>query len=136
MFEVYSMKTCDSLVKDEFVENKFWGIECLVNLKGCNLEKIKDGELIKQFIKDLCVVIDMEMYGDTILERFGSGHLYGYSAMQLIRTSSITMHLAEEDGRVFLDIFSCKEFAPNVAAKFAAEYFEASGYEFVTIMRD
>jgi S-adenosylmethionine/arginine decarboxylase-like enzyme len=136
MFKEYDMEVDDEYIFNKFKEGHCWGIETLVNLKACDLEKVKSGDVIKQFIIDLCDVIKMERYGDTVLERFGSGHLYGYSAMQLIRTSSIVIHLAEEDGRVFLDIWSCKEFKPGVAATFCATYFGAKDYDYMTILRD
>jgi len=136
MFKKYGMDVDDAVIIKEFKDNGYWGQECLINLTGCDLETIKSGDKIKEYIEKLCDIIDMEMYGPTMLERFGSGHLYGYSVMQLIRTSSITCHFAEEDGRVFIDIFSCKHFGPKVASNFTSDFFNAESCEFETIFRD
>jgi S-adenosylmethionine/arginine decarboxylase-like enzyme len=64
----------------------------------------------------------MRRYGEPVIERFGEGNLYGYSIMQLIHTSSITMHFSEMDNRAFIDIFSCKGYEPDDAATYCADY--------------
>jgi S-adenosylmethionine/arginine decarboxylase-like enzyme len=41
----------------------------------------------------------------------------------LIETSNICAHFVDATGEVYLDIFSCKEFDPGVAAEVAGRYF-------------
>jgi hypothetical protein len=57
------------------------------------------------------------------LERFGDGELEGWSAMQFIETSSITIHADEVSGRCFIDVFSCLPFDAEIAAAVALEHF-------------
>ena len=56
-------------------------------------------------------------------DRFGDGELEGWSALQFIETSSITLHADEVSGRCFVDVFSCRPFDADVAASLAGEHF-------------
>ena len=67
--------------------------------------------------------IGMRAHGPLALERFGDGELEGWSAMQFIETSSITIHADEVSGRCFVDVFSCRPFDPDVAAAVAVAHF-------------
>ena len=67
--------------------------------------------------------IGMRAHGPLHLERFGDGELEGWSAMQFIETSSITLHADEFGGRCFVDVFSCRPFDADVAAAIAAAHF-------------
>jgi S-adenosylmethionine/arginine decarboxylase-like enzyme len=68
-----------------------------------------------------------------LLDRFGDGELEGWSALQFIETSSITLHADEVFGRCFVDVFSCRPFDPNLAAEIAVEHF--GGSPTVTVIR-
>lgn len=65
----------------------------------------------------------MVAHGPLHMDRFGIGDLEGWSAMQFIQTSTITVHADEVDGRCFIDVFSCKEFDPEQAAALAQRHF-------------
>jgi S-adenosylmethionine decarboxylase len=65
----------------------------------------------------------MRGHGPLRLERFGNGELVGWSAMQFIETSSITIHADEFSGRCFVDVFSCREFDAEIAAAIAVPHF-------------
>lgn len=67
----------------------------------------------------------MKKEGTTIIKRFGENSLKGYSAMQFIKTSSITVHFDEEHNRAFIDIFSCKKFNEKRAEQFSKDFFKA-----------
>ena len=49
--------------------------------------------------------------------------LEGWSALQFIETSSITVHADEVFGRCFVDVFSCRPFDPELAAALAVAHF-------------
>lgn len=49
----------------------------------------------------------------------------GYSMTQLIETSLISGHFANESNAAYLDIFSCKFYLPYVVATFARAFFGA-----------
>jgi S-adenosylmethionine decarboxylase len=112
-----------------------WGKSVSINLYGCNKKTLSDPDLIKKFVSQVIKKIRMVAHGPTYIERFGSGSLEGYSAMQFIETSSITIHCDEVDKRAFIDIFSCKDFDSDTAKHFAATYFQAEDATAVTIDR-
>ncbi len=112
-----------------------WGKSVSINLYGCNKEILADPNAIKKFIANIIKKIHMVAHGPTYIERFGSGDLEGYSAMQFIETSSITIHCDEVGGRAFIDIFSCKDFDPILPKKLAESFFEAGNSSSVTIDR-
>ena len=77
----------------------------------------------------------MIRHGEPHIERFAEGELEGYSAMQFIETSSVTMHFDETEDRAFIDIFSCKFFDHAQAEKFCKEFFEGKKSSSVYYLR-
>ena len=124
------------MISKQFSDESHWGLSTAITVHGCNTDYISDRDFIQSFVLDLVDYIDMEAYGETIIERFGEGDLEGYSAMQLIKTSSITMHFSEVDGRAFIDIFSCKGYEPVEAAQFCEDYLSGKSYDMAWMFRD
>lgn len=113
-----------------------FGMSVHVNIFNCEHDKICDIEYIKKWMDELCTLIGMKRHGDMIYERFGSEpHLYGYSVVQLIETSSITAHFSEEMDSCYIDIFSCKKFDGLEAAKFCSDVFGGLFFSFNVIER-
>ena len=103
-----------------------WGWHLVLNLYGCDSERIQSAEVIRQFVLDLCDTIQMRRFGEPTIVNFGEDpRVAGYSLVQLIETSNICAHFANESGAVYLDIFSCKQFDPETAARFCCETFQA-----------
>lgn len=50
-------------------------------------------------------------------------HLKGTSAVQFIQTSNVTIHTLDVLKKVYLNIFSCKDFDETFAREFAQEWF-------------
>ena len=50
-------------------------------------------------------------------------HLKGTSAIQFIMTSNVTIHTLDILKRVYLNIFSCKDFEPNEVEFWAMNWF-------------
>lgn len=124
IFEINEMS--DDQISKEFKIGDHWGLAIGVDLERCNMEKISDAETIKQFVIGLCDYISMKRFDEPVIVRFGNDpKLAGYSLMQLIETSSITGHFKEFDGAAFIDIFSCKKYAPRAAANFCKKFFNA-----------
>lgn len=107
------------------------------SIKKCNPETIRDAEKIREFVAQLCELIDMKRYGETQVVHFGPcDRVAGYSMTQLIETSLISGHFANETNSAYLDIFSCKEYAPDVMAKFCKDYFEAESCRIQVLFRN
>jgi len=100
-----------------------WGMLAAVDLHDCERSRLEDSDTIRRFVPALVDAIGMVAHGPLMLDRFGDGELEGWSAMQFIETSSITLHADEVSGRLFLDVFSCRDFDPNVAAALAQAHF-------------
>lgn len=73
----------------------------------------------------LCELIGMKRYGDCQIIHFGEGRVAGYSMIQLIETSLISGHFANDTNRAYLDIFSCKGYDPGIVEEFSKRFFGA-----------
>jgi S-adenosylmethionine decarboxylase len=100
-----------------------WGLLAAIDLHGCPPGPVADPDTIRAFVPALIDAIGMRAHGPLLLERFGDGDLEGWSAMQFIETSSITVHADEVAGRCFIDVFSCRPFDAELAAAVAVEHF-------------
>lgn len=118
------MDSLDSL-KKEYDEHQCWGMVASIDLYDCHPQFIKTPEKIQELIDGLIDVIKMKKYGPSMIQRFAEGALEGYSALQFIETSSVTMHFDESKNRAFIDVFSCKFFDPKMAEKFCQDFLEA-----------
>ena len=94
-----------------------------IDLHGCDFAPLADPETIRAFVPAVIDAIGMIAHGPLHLERFGDYELEGWSAMQFIETSSITVHADEVSGRCFVDVFSCRQFDPDNAAAVAVTHF-------------
>jgi S-adenosylmethionine/arginine decarboxylase-like enzyme len=100
-----------------------WGMLAAIDLHGCQRRRLEDPNSIRTFVPNVIEAIGMRAHGRLRLERFGSGELEGWSATQFIETSSITIHADEFSGRCFIDVFSCRQFDPEIAATIAVAHF-------------
>ena len=109
---------------------KSYGKELILDLHGCDASTFSR-ESIRKYFKELCTLIDMERcklcwwddYGVPPEERETEPHMKGTSAVQFIRTSTITIHTLDLMNNVYLNIFSCKDFDSNIAKEFSEEWF-------------
>jgi S-adenosylmethionine/arginine decarboxylase-like enzyme len=109
-----------------------WGTLAAIDLHGCDRGSLADSDCIRTFVPAVIEAIGMKAHGPLALERFGTGELEGWSAMQFIETSTIVVHADEVAGRCFVDVFSCRPFDPEHAAAVAVEHF--SGTPTVTVL--
>lgn len=114
---------------------KPWGKSVSIDLYDCEHSTVVDPEGLKRFIGELITSVGMVAHGPCYVERFGEGELLGYSAMQFIETSSVTVHLDEVDDRAFIDVFSCKQFTPEAAAALAQKYFGTDKFKVNELVR-
>jgi S-adenosylmethionine/arginine decarboxylase-like enzyme len=102
-----------------------WGIASAIDIYGCSPGKIRDADAIRSFVVELCDLIEMKRFGETQVVHFGEDErVAGYSMVQLIETSLISAHFANLTNAVYLDVFSCKPYDPEVVEAFSREYFE------------
>lgn len=126
----------DSQIIKKFHKEKPWGMSMSVDLYDCNPQTIRSAEKIKQYVVELCDLIKMKRFGETQVVDFGEDpRVSGYSMTQLIETSLISGHFANESNAVYLDVFSCKEYPPNVVIEFSKTFFEAKDVKYTITFR-
>ena len=96
------------MAKTRKQKRKPWGYHLIIDAGQCDPVAIRSKAIIAKFAKDLVKKIDMVAYGPPKVVRFGSGTLEGNTLVQLIETSCITAHFAEDTNSAFFDCFSCK----------------------------
>ncbi len=112
-YSKFSKQKDDEIVA-KYQEMTPWGMNVSIDLHSADPKMIRDGKVIARFMKDLVKYIDMKAYGEPIVVTFEDTPVVaGYSALQLIETSSITAHFANSTNSIHLDIFSCKYYRPN-----------------------
>lgn len=108
----------------EATSQSVWGIASGIDIYDCDPERIRSADFIRQFVVDLCDLIEMKRFGETQVVHFGEDEkVAGYSMVQLIETSLISAHFANLTNTIYLDVFSCKPYDPEVVRHFAQEYF-------------
>lgn len=94
-----------------------YGKELIIDMERCD-SSLFTREHITTFFIRLCDAIDMQRcdlhFWDDLEtpddEKETEPHLVGTSAIQFIKTSNITIHTLDILKKVYLNIFSCKDF--------------------------
>ena len=119
-----------------------YGWELILDLHTCDAAKFTR-EDIERFCTDLCELIDMERCdlhfwddrGVPEEERQTDPGTKGTSAVQFILTSTIVIHTLDLVKAVYVNIFSCKEFDTDEAAKFTANWFRSEDWTAQVVTR-
>jgi len=107
-----------------------YGKELILDLHNCDSTKFTR-KSIRSYFRKICELIGMERcklcWWDDLYtpetEKEVEPHLVGTSAVQFIKTSNITIHTLEILHRVYLNIFSCKDFDEKIVVQFSKEWF-------------
>jgi len=107
-----------------------YGKEVVLDLHDCDVSQFNRKKLRKYF-KEICILINMQrcklVFWDDIgvleEEKQILPHTTGTSAVQFILTSSIVIHTLDVLGKVFINVFSCKDFDPDVVKTFTENFF-------------
>ena len=110
---------------------KSYGKELILDIHNCDSSTFTRRS-IRDFFKELCTLIDMtrcklfwwDDYGVPPEEQETEPHMKGTSAIQFIKTSTITIHTLDLLQNAYVNIFSCKEFDVDAAQKFTKEWFK------------
>ncbi len=116
-----------STIVEQAITEKAWGISSSFDIYNCNPETIRNADKIRQFVRELCDLIEMKRFQDTVVVNFGEDErVAGFSMIQLIETSLISAHFANLTNTTYLDVFSCKPYDPAMVEKFSTGFFEGS----------
>lgn len=115
------------LARKKGIARDVYGYELVMDLFDCDKETISSREKLQKYADELCALIKMKKYGETLLPYFGENAEFtkGYSLVQLIETSSITGHFSEFWGTAYINIFSCQKFDQKLAQDFTRKFFGA-----------
>lgn len=121
-----------------------YGKELILDIHNCDISKFNRRD-IEAYLIELCDnIIDMERenlywwdYEDD-LEGYkeAPSHLKGTSCVQFIATSTIIIHSLEDLRKIFINIFSCKDFDAKKATNFTKDYFGGVVENKTEIIRD
>ena len=122
--------------KENYEKDGPWGILTSLDLFECNPDFLRSEEKIRKYIIELCEHIDMKRFGDPMIVNFGADpRVAGYSLVQLIETSCISGHFANENNSIYIDIFSCKWYDQEFVEEFTKNFFEAKSVKSYVILR-
>lgn len=114
-------------IQEEAIAQEAWGTASCIDIYECDPDRIRDADVIRRFVIELCDLIEMKRFGETQVVHFGEDErVSGYSMVQLIETSMISAHFANLTNAVYLDVFSCKSYDPETVRDFAKNYFRGS----------
>ena len=110
---------------------KVYGFELILDLKNCN-PSLFNRKSLDSYFSELCDLISMEkaevyFWDDVGVppdEQQTEPHTKGTSAVCFILTSSIVIHTLDLLKSIYVNIFSCKNFDPDVAAEFTKDWFQ------------
>jgi len=135
----------DSIEKkrtEDEMSREAYGQELILDLHGCSSSRFTRPQ-IEEFFEELCELIDMEKcdlhfwddVGVSAGERQTDPKTKGTSAVQFILTSTIVIHTLDLMKAAYVNIFSCKEFDTDEAAKFTAEWFGSKEWTANVVIR-
>lgn len=107
-----------------------FGKELIIDLHDCDSNLFNRSTLLL-FFKELCKLIDMKREDLHFWDYEGKPeeyekapvHLKGISAIQFIQTSNITVHTLDILKKIYINIFSCKDFSTAKALAFCEKFF-------------
>lgn len=112
-------------LEKQFNGSDAWGLSTNIDVYDCDPDIIRDADEIKRYVAELVELIDMKTFWETDVVHFWEAEeVAGYSMTQLIETSLISGHFANQTNVSYMDIFSCKYYDPYIAAQFTQDFFK------------
>ena len=105
---------------------KSYGKELILDLSECDISLFTE-EKLTQYFHEITDLVDMNLaegpyfWSDYEVEE---PHLQGISAFHFIETSNIVVHTLTLLKKVFINLFTCKDFDEKSAASFTADFFK------------
>jgi len=108
--------------------NEPFGPHLTLDLKHCSKERLTSVELIWDILNNLPEVIGMTKIMPPYVVKYTEGKVsqdWGISGFVMIAESHISIHTFPEKDYVFVDVFSCRDFETEKAAKYLISAFRA-----------
>ena len=123
------------------MSRKPFGTHLILDADDCQ-GKLNDRKHIQSFIDTLVKEMGMKKVGETIFEYFEDNDynrerdIVGYSVVQIISLSNITIHINEISKTVYLDVFTCGDFDDTKIGLIFSDYFQAQKIKKRILTRD
>ena len=120
---------------------KPFGTHLILDADDCQ-GKLKDKKHIQEFIDILVKEMGMKKVGETIFEYFEDNDynrerdIVGYSVVQIISLSNITIHINEISKTIYLDVFTCGDLDDTKIGLIFSDYFQAQKIKKRILTRD
>lgn len=113
----------------------------LVDCNNCR-GNITNRDYIQLFIDELVLKMEMKKKGETLFEYFEDNEynrerdIVGYSVVQIISLSNITLHINDISKTMYINIFTCSILDEDKIMKIVRNYFNPEHYRCLMIERD
>jgi len=116
----------------------YWGYHTVFDCWDCDRTAIQDKNTVRKFITTLVKDIDMVPIGNPQISQtaIGQDDKEGFTAIQIIETSSITAHFINSTGSLYLDVFSCKKFDREIVQMLIKQFFNPKSIRKESLIRD
>ena len=120
---------------------KPFGYMLMLDASGC-VGNITCKDHIQNFINNLVDLMEMKKKGDTIFEYFDDNEynrerdIVGYSVVQIISLSNITIHINDISKTIYLDIFTCGLLDETKISILFCDYFKPNKLKKNMLIRD
>jgi S-adenosylmethionine/arginine decarboxylase-like enzyme len=118
-------------------EVAIWGQHLILDMYDCDRAAVRNPDTIRAFSRDLVDAVGMKAFGAPVLEHFAEHDpaAGGYTLVQLVETSHISAHFAENTGDIYLDVFACKTFSEEAAVEVSKRYFRPRAISKTSLQR-
>jgi S-adenosylmethionine decarboxylase len=106
---------------------KRWvGKNLILDIYNLDESFLKDRKELINFLNFLMKALNLEPFGKPLIKKIKTPkyHYFGFSIVQIITESHISLHTWPEYNYLALDIFSCKNFDENKAIEKIKKYFK------------
>ncbi|AOH56042.1 adenosylmethionine decarboxylase [Peribacillus muralis] len=107
------------------------GRHVISELWGCDFEKLNNIDLIEQIFVDAALKSGAEVR-EVAFHKFAP---QGVSGVVIISESHLTIHSFPEHGYASIDVYTCGNLDPNIAADYIAEALNAQTRENIELPR-
>ncbi|MBU0570923.1 MAG: adenosylmethionine decarboxylase [Candidatus Omnitrophica bacterium] len=114
-----------------------FGPHLMLDLRKCDGEKLKDYQHIFGVLDELPEKIGMTKITQPYVFPYSGLHPEdkGITGTVIIAESHISIHTFQEKDYCFVDVFSCKDFDVEFAAKYIIDAFESKEYDRYVVER-
>lgn len=123
------------------MSSKIFGTLLIIDADCCE-GNITSKDHIQEFINKLVEDMGMKKVGETIFQYFEDNDynrerdIVGYSVVQIISLSNITIHINELSRTIYLDVFTCSSLDEKRVIDIFREYFKPKTIKTIELNRD